>query len=350
VIEKLAFLKGEPDGRAPNAEDERLMQLFQNRAGLKKAHAELQDEFHLLRDKLKQQEGATFRLQEQMDALGDLLADPQTGHSALVFYQLRGLWKVCNQLLLKFARELRRQQEERESQKFGKEIAEERASRLAAAAIVIAEKTTAHEASCESLVALQAQWRRSGAFWHFLKRRRLKGEIDAGRNVAAAAAAARDEAQARHEAISTEAAAEFAGLSLESRRAINLAAIAYAQILCEKLVGGGLAARAKEAVARRVQEMSFGAPADCEAHMSQIQRAAAQLGGVRESAATIKTMCDSLRAVCQYRNEADTVPTADSIATAQVSGVLQDGSKATPAQRWDVLADDYWDLYSVLLR
>ena len=43
------------------AEEERLMQLFQNRAGLKKAYADLQDEFHLLRDRLKQQEGATIR-------------------------------------------------------------------------------------------------------------------------------------------------------------------------------------------------------------------------------------------------------------------------------------------------
>jgi hypothetical protein len=350
VIEKLAFLKGESDGRAPNAEEERLMQLFQNRAGLKKAHAELQDEFHLLRDKLKQQEGATFRLQEQMDSLGDLLADPRSGHSALVFYQLRGLWKACHQLLLKFTRELRRQQEERESQKFAKENAENLAARLAVAANVIAEKATAQEVSREKLAALQAEWRRSGAFWHFLKRRRLKAEIDAARNVAAAAAAARDEAQARHDAIVAEAAPEFAGLSLESRRAINLAAIAYAQILCEKLVTGGLAARAKEAVARRVQEMSFGTQADCEAHMSQIQRAAAQLGSARESAATIKAICEKLRAACEYRNEADTVPTADSIAAAQVSSTLQDGSKAAPAQRWDVLADDYWDLYSVLLR
>ena len=46
------------------------MQLFQNRAGLKKAHADLKDEFHLLRDRLKQQEGATIRVQEQLDALG----------------------------------------------------------------------------------------------------------------------------------------------------------------------------------------------------------------------------------------------------------------------------------------
>ena len=99
LIDKLSFLKGGSEGGSVSADEERLMQLFQNRAGLKKAYADLKDEFHLLRDRLKQQEGATIRVQEQLDALGDLLADPRTGFGALVFYQLRGLWKTCHQQL-----------------------------------------------------------------------------------------------------------------------------------------------------------------------------------------------------------------------------------------------------------
>src|ERR1700709_1464793 len=90
------------------------MQLFQNRAGLKKAYADLKDEFHLLRDRLKQQEGSTIRVQEQLDALGDLLGDPKTGFGALVFYQLRALWKTCHQQLSAFATDLTRQPEARE--------------------------------------------------------------------------------------------------------------------------------------------------------------------------------------------------------------------------------------------
>src|SRR5258708_13219571 len=89
------------------------MQLFQNRAGLKKAYADLKDEFHLLRDRLKQQEGATIRVQEQLHALGDLLGDPKTGFGALVFFQLRTLWKTCHQQLSTFATDLTRQHEAR---------------------------------------------------------------------------------------------------------------------------------------------------------------------------------------------------------------------------------------------
>ena len=115
MIDKLSFLKGGSESGGVSAEEERLMQLFQNRAGLKKAYADLKDEFHLLRDRLKQQEGATLRVQEQLDALGDLLADPATGFGALVFFQLRGLWKTCHQQLSKFASELTQQQEARET-------------------------------------------------------------------------------------------------------------------------------------------------------------------------------------------------------------------------------------------
>ena len=52
MIDKLSFLKGGSEGSSVSAEEERLMQLFQNRAGLKKAYADLKDEFHLLRDRL----------------------------------------------------------------------------------------------------------------------------------------------------------------------------------------------------------------------------------------------------------------------------------------------------------
>src|SRR5450631_2000767 len=106
------------DGGAVSPDEERLMQLFQNRAGLKKAYAVLKDEFHLLRERLKQQEGATIRVQEQLDALGDLLGDPKTGFGALVFFQLRSLWKTCHQQLATFAVDLTRTQEAREAARY----------------------------------------------------------------------------------------------------------------------------------------------------------------------------------------------------------------------------------------
>src|ERR1700761_5889609 len=131
LIDKLTFLKGGAEGGSASADEERLMQLFQNRAGLKKAYADLKDEFHLLRDRLKQQEGATLRIQEQLDALGDLLGDPKTGFGALVFFQLRALWKACHQQLSTFASDLTRQQEAKEVAKHAADVEAAKQQRLA---------------------------------------------------------------------------------------------------------------------------------------------------------------------------------------------------------------------------
>ena len=95
IFDKLRPLKLPFGPKSKEAEDERLVQLFKNRAGLKKAYADLQDDIYDLKQRLKQQETATGKAQEQMESLETLLGNPQTGYGALVFYELRGLWRAC---------------------------------------------------------------------------------------------------------------------------------------------------------------------------------------------------------------------------------------------------------------
>ena len=144
------------------------MQLFQNRAGLKKAYADLQDEFHLLRDRLKQQEGATIRVQEQLDALGDQLGDPVTAYSALVYFQLRALWKVCHQQISGFASDLQRQQEARERARHDAEVSARRQARVADVAVRLQEAASAADGERKRLAALQERQASLKAFWHYL--------------------------------------------------------------------------------------------------------------------------------------------------------------------------------------
>ena len=340
MIDKLSFLKGGSEGSGVSAEEERLMQLFQNRAGLKKAYADLKDEFHLLRDRLKQQEGATIRVQEQLDALGDLLADSRTGFSALVFYQLRGLWKTCHQQLSQFASDLTRQQEVREAARHKSECETERNLRLKDVEARLQEAAAEADQRRGRLTAAQAELERSGAFWHYFRRRRLQKSLDALRQGVVGADAAVGDLHAEKSAINNEALAEFPGISLNARRNINLAIICYAESLCEHVDVFGLAARAKEVVARRVHEMSFGSRAECDDFMQRVQKAHASISNQKQITAAVRAKLERLRGNCDYRNSADTVPTADSLAAATAAG----------AANWNVLAEDYWDLYNLLLR
>lgn len=336
MIDRLSFLKGGADGGAVSPDEERLMQLFQNRAGLKKAYADLKDEFHLLRDRLKQQEGATIRVQEQLDALGDLLGDPKTGFGALVFFQLRTLWKTCHQQLSTFAADLTRQQEARETAKHKAETDAAKSSRLADVDRRFQNAMAEADSQRRRLAGAQNEIGRLTAIWHYFKRRRGQKSLESLRNQVVAADGAVGDLHAERSAIDHETALEFPGVSLAARRSINLAIISYAELLCEHVDVYGLAVRAKEAVARRVHEMSFGTRADCESYMQRVQKAQAAVANQKQIAGAVKAKLERLRATCEYRNSADTVPTADSLTAA--------------ATAWNVLAEDYWDLYTLLLR
>jgi hypothetical protein len=326
------------------------MQLFQNRAGLKKAYADLKDEFHLLSDRLKQQEGATIRVQEQLDALGDLLGDPKTGFSALVFFQLRALWKTCHQQLAAFATELTRQQEARETAKHNADTEAAKNARLADVAQRVQAAQAAADVQRKTLDAAQSELARLTAFWHYFKRRRGQKTLEVLRSQVAIAEAAIGDLHGERSAIEHGASVEFPGISLAARRNINLAIISFAEMLCEHVDTYGLAARAKEAVARRVHEMNFGSREECEGYMQRVQQAQSTVAGQKLATGTLKAKLERLRSSCGYRNNADTVPTADSLAPAAADLDMNKPAKSPAAAAWNVLAEDYWDLYTLLLR
>ncbi len=342
MIDKLSFLKGGFDGGTASPEEERLMQLFQNRAGLKKAYADLKDELHLLRDRLKQQEGATVRVQEQLDALGDLLGDVRSGFGAMVFFQLRALWKTCHQLLVAFAAELTKQQELREIAKHQSECQAIRNLRLGSVDDRYRAATVDADEQRRKLDESQRRIGELKAFWHYFERRRRQKGLEALRTALGAADAAVGDLHAERTAIENETLPGFPGLSLTARRNVNLAVIAYAELLCDLVDAQQLVARAKEAVSRRVGDMNFGERAECENYMQRIQRAITAVSNHKQVNSSVKLKLDRLRTTCEYRNSADTVPTADSLAPAAFP------KSASPV--WNVLAEDYWDVYTLLLR
>jgi hypothetical protein len=202
----------------------------------------------------------------------------------------------------------------------------------------------------QHLSAAQGELSRLTAFWHYFKRRRRQKSLELLRSRVVLADSAVGDLHAERSAVDHEAAAPFPGISLAARRNINLAIISYAESLCENVDAYGLAARAKEAVARRVHEMSFGSRTECEGYMQRVQQAQAAVAGQKQITTALKAKLDRLRATCEYRNNADTVPTADSLAPAAAELELGKTVKAASAPAWNVLAEDYWDLYTLLLR
>ena len=65
-------------------------------------------------EELKRQDGVATRAQERLDELQNYLGDPEVATHALVYFQLRALWKACAAKVERFAQQLKTQQLERE--------------------------------------------------------------------------------------------------------------------------------------------------------------------------------------------------------------------------------------------
>jgi hypothetical protein len=132
---------------------------------------------------------------------------------------------------------------------------------------------------------------------------------------------------------------DFTGLSVESRRAINLAAVAYGQALRERLLRTGLYEATYQASGRREPVPGeYGERDRCVKLMEEIQAARTLLEEKRELLADVRTRVDGFRKIARYRDEADVVPDAASLAP--------DDSETSSL----VLSEDCWEIYRVLLR
>ncbi|GAC1698031.1 MAG: hypothetical protein PVS2B3_09680 [Steroidobacteraceae bacterium] len=352
ALRQLGFLKLSLRADGTPEEDHRVLALFRNRAELKKAYGDLQEEIYRLQDLVKQQEGASQRALDMLNTLEGRLGVTESAYPALVFYQLRRLWQAGRDLITQFVSDLVRQQEERERRAH---LAHHNrrlfARRSTAAEQLRVARALAAEAA-GAVAALEARRTELDRFWHYFRRRHLEGRVTAAHAAAAAAGSTLDLAQRAAEELEREAAPQFPGLSLAARRAINIAARGYAQVLCLRLaeIKTPLLEMARDATGRREVSDDYGSPRECVLLMGEIQRAHRLLERRDNLAAEIKLRTAPLSARARYRGPGDTTPSPDSL-DAGAGDVLQEparGSSGTPLP--NVLSEDTWDLFRVLLR
>jgi hypothetical protein len=353
ALRQLGFLKLSlrAEGQ-PEEEDHRVLALFRNRAELKKAYGDLQEDAFRLKDLIKQQEGATQRVQEMLDTLEGRLGSAETAYPALVFYQLRRLWQSGRELLTGFVADLTRQQDERERRAHLAEHNRRQFSRRQAAEAKLTAAQALHTESGEHVAELERERAALTRFWHYFKRRACDRRLAAAQSTLLGASADLAEAQTAVEAIAREPMAEFPGLSLQARRAINLAAIAYAEVLCLRLteLKTPLVQLARTAIAQREAGDDYGSPKECVVLMGQIARAHKLIAGRTALASEIRGRTERLKGVARYRGATDSAPLTDSIAISE-GDVLSSGPLGNAGTRLpNVLADDVWDLFRVLLR
>ena len=338
-----------PGAREPAA-DERLMQLYWNRAELKKELSRLQDERHRLLEQIKNHEATYTRSAEQLLALEEFIGNPDTGTHALVYFQLRSLWRATSAKVARFAQQLEQQQADREQRRQLLEFDRTRRQQVADFDRRIADARSRADVLDAQAKLQEVKLETMRGFWNYSRRRRLAEEIAGERAQWDSAVMQVTDLSDDRTAAEEQAPPAFPGISIDGRRIVNTAVIAYAQQLVATLSSGGLAMLAKETTTKRVFDMKYGGRDDCVQLMALLREALTAIKNEKDDLTALKERTEALRGVVSYRSDADTVPLTDSIGTlpepaAPVSG-LESGSRTGV----NVLVDDYWDLYQALLQ
>jgi hypothetical protein len=336
------FLRSKVVLEHPEApEDTRVLNLFRNRAELKKALGDAQDEVHRLKDRVKLQEAATARVREQLEGLESRLGVPMSGLYSLVHYQLRDLWSTGHGQIGALLLELAQQREDRERRQFLADLNRQLFERQQVARADCAQAEHVSADVRAKLAAIHNGLLRSQGWWQYFTRRELLRRRVVMQAEMVTADELLEQARGRLMQIEEQGGAKYPGLSLESRRMLNLTAIACAQVLAMRLAPAALLARAADAMSR--SEPRIDPAAEAPAALALMQEIARAKAAMSQNVAAIRTdvrrLVDQLAPVVKYRAKSDTVPAEDT-----VREVLKAATGKSEAAAIDVLEQDLWSL------
>jgi len=332
-------------------QEEQLLKLYWNRAGVKRELKDLRRERFELLDRIKEQESAISRAQEQLEGLERLLINPVAAANAMVYFQLRHMWRVAAKKVEQFGQDFAAQREQRERAQLHAEVIAKRDRRLSAIQAKLGELLNKRKDVIETRVALEARLEHTGALIRFFVGPRLRRQIKTSRENQRVLDERVGELNELVEKIQGEPFPDPEGLGLESRRLVNVAIIALAQHLVTHFSKDDLARLAKTATERPVADMKYGDRRECDRMVEMIRVRVEDLNTDRRLADAVRQRTDYLVGRVQYRHDTDTIPRPESVA--EVRRVVEPMAvNGGPARRLDdvpiginVLLDEYWDLH-----
>jgi hypothetical protein len=326
--------------------DEQLLKLYWNRAGVKRELKTLKKERFELLDKLKDHEDAIVRAREQLDGLERLLVNPIAAANAMVYFQLRNVWRVAAQKLEQFSAELEMQRQKRERKNLHDAAIAKRQRRFDAITQNIRTLNEARSSVSREHKDLLHDLERMNPLVKLLRGRSLRSKIALREEEAESLAEQVADQKDLAEKIQGEPLPEISELSIESRRIINAAVIALAQHIVLHFAANKLAILAREAMSKSVADMRFGDRRECDRMVESIRGRIADLRESSTLADQVRQRAAVLAKELKYRNDSDTMATPFSTPMIMPAlGLDSKGRREADAPiAVNVIADDYWDL------
>lgn len=327
-------------------DSEKLLHLYWNRAQLKKQCAGMRREQYKLKDGLKQQEGATARLQQKLDHLEALLIDPESAGDAVVFYQLRGLALHCQRKLSKFAEQLKRQREQRRQNTMLISWNEERSRESKALEQELIAIREFAQRVAEQLHSERERLMSMSGFLKIFRRRSIAATLEKFAKQIDAANEREQSLLARLNENRSRVPPENQGLDVASKRSINFMIISFAQQLLLLFADYELAAMANEANEKSVGAINYGTRLECEQLLARIRRVFKSIEQSSDFASILQQRAKMISEAALFRNEGDAVPLAGSVST--FFDIEADGTVQTT--QINLLGANYWAIAKTLTR
>lgn len=331
------------DGPAENA---KLLQLYWNRAELKKEFARLRDEKYQLKDLIKEHEGATLRLRQKLDHLENLLLDPAWVHNVVTHFQLQGLNLRCQVKLAKFAEQLKQQREKKQHKQLLAEWNERRAAEAASIEREVGERRMHMQLLEDRLQTEDHRFATMNGLLKIFRRRSLTASLE---NLAAEIRAGQLEESAllqRYDEVQRRVPPDTQGLNIATKRLINFMILAFAQQLYLHFRDDDVAAMAKEASDKSVGAINYGGKASSDAILGLINKRLDTFETAKDCADVLQRRAKLIADHARFRVDDDAVPIAESVAT-----VYDVGSSGTVRKSdGNLLGKNYWNLSNILSR
>ena len=334
------------NGASGVREQDKLVDLFRNRAELKKEFAALRDEKYQLQDRIKQHIGATARVEQQLDHLENLLLDPNWVLNVAVFYQLRSLARACGEKLERFAEQLKQQLEKQRNSEVLAVWGRHRREKMAAAERNVSEHRMTMQLLEDQLESERHRLLSMGTFMRSFRGRavarevqKISARIDAGQ-------VQEEEMLQDLKSVENMEPPSQRGLDIATKRAINTKILAFAQQLYLQFDDENLLYLAKEATEKGVGTVKYGSKEDCAKILASLERRGCDDHLSTANADILKKRLRLISRCAEYRNADDAVPVPASVAKVFAIG---SGGEVTETDV-DMLGDNYFGIAKILSR
>lgn len=334
-----------------NSEDksqdsDKLMDLYWNRAELKKEFAGMRKEQFRLQDVIKQREGAKARLQQKLEHLEGLLVDPQLAHNVIVFYQLRGLGRRCERKVAKFAEQLKQQREQKRHISLLAGWNEERKAEADGVKLQLLEKRNAILQLEDQLQSEQRRLTSMSGFKRLFSGRSAMKLID---GLATQLEVGVQEEQMLKDAvdeIKNRQPPDHQGLEIPAKRSINLMIISFAQQLFIHFSKSGIADLIKESTEKSVGAINYGSRYECDELLTRIHKSIESMEQGTDLVDVLQKRAKMIGELAKFRGADDAVPAASSVSTLfqiDANGVVRQSDA-------NIVGDNYWGISRIFSR